>query len=149
MRSLWCATAMAWLVAGCVRIPPERLEAQVLQTEHWRREYEAQRDRMELVAMRLAALESAIERLQQERADAEQGRVALLEELVRTEADRHLLEEHNAQLMARERELNELREMHEQLSDVFYESALERARRRLPSVRQPDAPAAGGGTAAP
>ncbi|WP_426733100.1 hypothetical protein [Myxococcus faecalis] len=151
MRSLWfaMATAVAWLATGCARIPPERLEAQVLETLHWQRQYEAERERMESVAVKLAALEAAIERLKQERAEAEQGRAALMEELARTEADRHALEEHNTQLLARERELNELREMHEQLSDVFYESALERARRRLPSARQPDAPAAGDGTAAP
>ncbi|WP_338870171.1 hypothetical protein [Myxococcus stipitatus] len=150
MRFLGFATACAWLATGCaVRIPPEVLEAQVRETLHWQQEYERERERLEVVAVRLAALESAIERLSLERAEADQGRVALMEELVRTEADRHALEEHNAQLLARERELNELREMHEQLSDVFYESALERARRRLPAARQPDAPEAGGRTATP
>ncbi|NTX05166.1 hypothetical protein HUA74_11920 [Myxococcus sp. CA051A] len=149
MRFLWFATAVAWLATGCARITPERLEAQVQETLRWQREYQVERERTEAVAMRLAALEATIERLTQERAEVEQGRLALMEELVRTEADRHALEEHNTQLLARERELNELREMHEQLSDVFYESALERARRRLPSARQPDAPEAGDGTAVP
>lgn len=150
MRFLWCATAaVVWLATGCARITPERLEAQVQETMRWQREYQLERERSEVVAVRLAALEATIERLAAERAEVEQGRVALLEELVRTEADRHALEEHNTQLLARERELNELREMHEQLSDVFYESALERARRRLPSARQQDAPVAGDGTAVP
>lgn len=150
MRFLWCATAaVAWLATGCARITPERLEAQVQESMRWQREYQLERERSEAVAVKLAALEATIERLIQERAEVEQGRVALLEELVRTEADRHALEEHNTQLLARERELNELREMHEQLSDVFYESALERARRRLPSARQQDAAVAGDGTAVP
>ncbi|MFP2934545.1 hypothetical protein ACLESO_57450 [Pyxidicoccus sp. 3LG] len=153
MRYLRVATAVAWLGAGCGGVSPALLEAQVLETDRWRREYEAERERAEQVASRLAQLESALERLTLERAEAEQGRVALLEELVRTEADRHALEEHNQQLLALERELNELKalkEVHEELSDVWYESALERARRRV-QPPQPPAPTPDGssGTGAP
>ncbi|NMO22927.1 hypothetical protein HPC49_45110 [Pyxidicoccus fallax] len=152
MRYLRLVTAVAWLGLGCAGIPPERLEAQVLETERWRREAEAERERTEALAARMAALESAMERLTLERAEAEQGRAAVLEELVRTEADRHALEEHNAQLLALERQLNELKElkeMHEELSEVWYESALERARRRLPPKDASAPPATNTGTAAP
>ena len=151
MRYLRLVTAVSWLGVGCAGIPPARLEAQVLETERWRRELEAERERSEALAARLASLESAMERLALERAEAEQGRVAVLEELVRTEADRHALEEHNAQLLSLERQLNELKElkeMHEELSEVWYESALERARRRMHPPRE-SAPPAGNGTAAP
>jgi vacuolar-type H+-ATPase subunit I/STV1 len=151
MRYLRFVTALAWLGVGCAGIPPARLEAQVLEAERWRREYEAERERTEVLAARLAALESAMERLALERAEAEQGRAVVLEELVRTEADRHALEEHNTQLLALERQLNELKElkeMHEELSDVWYESALERARRRMHPQRESTPPAASG-TAAP
>ncbi|GHG68254.1 hypothetical protein [Comamonas sp. JC664] len=148
MRFFCVATALAVLGAGCATgIPLERLEAQVIEADRWRREYEAERERTESYALRMAQLESALERLRLERAEAEQGRVALLEELVRTEADRHALEEHNTQLLALEREVNELKElkeMHEELSDVWYESALERARRRLNNPPQPAAPPAAG-----
>ncbi|QSQ20056.1 hypothetical protein JY651_32915 [Pyxidicoccus parkwayensis] len=141
MRSLRLVTAVAWLGVGCAgRITPAQLEAQVLEAERWQREYTAERERTEALAMRIAALESRLERLTLERAEAEQGRAAVLEELVRTEADRHALEEHNAQLLALERQLNELKElkeMHEELSDVWYESALERARRRMQPPQQP------------
>ncbi|MCP3139134.1 hypothetical protein [Pyxidicoccus xibeiensis] len=153
MRYLRVATAVAWLGAGCAGVPPALHEAQVLETERWRREYEAERERTEQLAARLAALESTMERLALERAEAEQGRAVILEELVRTEADRHALEEHNQQLLALERELNELKalkEVHEELSDVWYESALERARRRV-QPPQPSGPTPEGanGAAAP
>jgi len=140
MRSLRLVKAVAWLAVGCAGIPPVQLDTQVLETERWRREYEAERERTEALAMRLAALEASMERLALERAEAEQGRAVVLEELVRTEADRHALEEHNAQLLTLERQLNELKElkeMHEELSDVWYESALERAKRRTQPPREP------------
>jgi hypothetical protein len=153
MRYLRLVTAVALLGGGCAGIPPAQLEAQVLEAERWRREYEAERERTEVLAVRMAALESALERLALERAEAEQGRAVVLEELVRTEADRHALEEHNAQLLALERQLNELKElkeMHEELSDVWYESALERARRRMqPPQQSGTAPQDGGKTGAP
>jgi hypothetical protein len=69
----------------------------------------------------------------------------LSEELVRLEVERHSLEEHNAQLQARQRQLAE---MHEQMADVWFESALSRARRHStqPEVPAPSrAPAPGGG----
>ncbi len=140
MRSLRLVKAVAWLAVGCAGVPPVQLDPQVQETERWRREYEAERERTEALAVRLAALEASMERLALERAEAEQGRAVVLEELVRTEADRHALEEHNAQLLTLERQLNELKElkeMHEELSDVWYESALERAKRRTQPPREP------------
>ncbi|CAM3080522.1 hypothetical protein G4177_04865 [Corallococcus sp. ZKHCc1 1396] len=135
MRHLLVAWSMAWLGLGCAAtIPLERLQAQVLETERWQRDFQAERERTEVLAAKLAALESALEELAQQRAEAEQaraeaeqGRSAAVDELARLETERHALEEHNAQLLARQRELAAL---HEELSDVWYESALERARRR-------------------
>jgi chromosome segregation ATPase len=135
MRHLLVAWSVAWLGVGCAAtIAPERLQAQVLETEHWQREFQAERERTEALAARMAALEAALEELAQERAEAEQARAeaeqaraSVADELARLETERHALEEHNAQLLARQRELAAL---HEELSDVWYESALERARRR-------------------
>ena len=143
MRHLLVAWSVASLGVGCAAtIPPERLQAQVLETERWQREYQSERERTEALAAKLAALESALEELAQERAEAEQARAeaeqaraTAAEELARLETERHTLEEHNAQLLARQRELAAL---HEELSDVWYESALERARRRT----QPPLPGA-------
>jgi hypothetical protein len=51
----------------------------------------------------------------------------LEEDLDRAAAARHSLAEHNAQLVSRQRELTALQE---ELEDVWYQSALSRARRR-------------------
>jgi chromosome segregation ATPase len=148
MRHLLVAWSMAWLGTGCAAsIPPERFQAQVMEAERWQREYQAERERTEGLASKLAAVESALEELAQERAEAEQARAeaeaaraTAVDELARLETERHALEEHNAQLLARQRELAAL---HEELSDVWYESALERARRRtqppLPGQSAPEA----------
>lgn len=144
MRSLYMAAALAWLGTGCAGIPPARLEAQVLETERWQRRYEEERERTEALAVRLAQAEAALETRQLERAEAEQERGLLAEELSRARSERHVLEEHNAQLRVRERELTEL---HEELSDVWYESAMSRARRHLPT--QPVEGSGGGNGAAP
>ncbi|NBD07640.1 MULTISPECIES: hypothetical protein [Corallococcus] len=148
MRHLLVAWSMASLGVGCAAtIPPEVLQAQVLETERWQREYQAERERTESLAAKMAALESALEELAQERAEAEQARAeaeqarsTTADELARLETERHALEEHNAQLLARQRELAAL---HEELSDVWYESALERARRRTqPPLPGESSPAA-------
>ncbi|MBU8899048.1 hypothetical protein DRW03_29950 [Corallococcus sp. H22C18031201] len=130
MRYLLVATGVAWVGTGCaaVGIAPERLEAQVIEADRWQRAYQQERERTEALAVRLAATEAALEEQAQERAEAEQLERALrVDELGRAEVERHALEEHNAQLQAKQRELAA---MHEELSDVWYESALERARRR-------------------
>jgi chromosome segregation ATPase len=113
----------------------------VREADVWRRQYEEERARSEELAQRLAAAESALEEIQLERSEAEQARQALNEELARMEVERHALGEHNAQLQARQRELAE---MHEQMADVWFESALSRARRHTASQEAPvPAPPAG------
>ena len=118
------------------------------EVEAWRRQYEEEHARSEELAQRLAATEAAMEALRLERAEAEQAEQVLSEELVRREVERHTLEEHNAQLQARQRELAE---MHEQMADVWFESALSRARRHSAQQEPPSpapAPAPGGGQGA-
>jgi predicted nuclease with TOPRIM domain len=116
----------------------------VREAAEWRRQYEDERARTEELAQRLAAAESSLEELQLERAEAEQTRKVLNEELARLEAERHALEDHNAQLQARQRELAE---MHEQMADVWFESALSRARRHS-APPEPPAPVRRGGQGA-
>jgi septal ring factor EnvC (AmiA/AmiB activator) len=128
MRSLFIAMVVA-CGSGCATVPPaapSSLPAQGQEADVWRRQYEEERARSEELAQRLAAAESALEEVKLERSEAEQARQALNEELARLELERHILEEHNAQLQAKQRELAE---MHEQMADVWFESALSRARR--------------------
>lgn len=129
MRYLYMAAALGLLGAGCATIPPELLQAQVRETEQWQRQYEAERERSDSLAMRLAEVEAALEAREQERADAEQALKLMREELERAHTERLVLEENNAQLRVQQRELTE---MHEELSDVWFESALSRARRHRP-----------------
>jgi TolA-binding protein len=128
MRSLFIAMLMV-CGSGCATVlpaaPPE-LPVQDQEADVWRSQYEEERARSEELAQRLAAAESALEEIRLERSEAEQARQALNEELSRLELERHILEEHNAQLQAKQRELAE---MHEQMADVWFESALTRARR--------------------
>jgi len=129
MRYLFIVTVAAGWGLGCATVPPAespQIPALVREAEAWRLQYEEERARSEELAQRLAAAESTLEELQLERVEAEQARQALSEELARLEGERHVLEEHNAQLQVRERELTE---MHEQMADVWFESALSRARR--------------------
>jgi septal ring factor EnvC (AmiA/AmiB activator) len=143
MRSLFIAMVVA-CGSGCATAPPAApspLPAQEQEADVWRRQYEEERARSEELAQRLAAAESALEEIQLERSEAEQARRALNEELARQELERHILEEHNAQLQARQRELAE---MHEQMADVWFESALTRARRHTAPQEAPvPAPPAG------
>ena len=111
------------------------------EADDWRLQYEEEHARSEELAQRLAAAEAAMEVQRLERAEAEQARQALSEELARLESERRVLEEHNAQLQARQRELAE---MHEQMADVWFESALSRARRHS-APQEPPAPAPPGG----
>lgn len=136
MRSLFIAMVVV-CGSGCATVPPaapSSLPAQVQDADVWRRQYEEERARSEELAQRLAAAEAALEEVQLERSEAEQARQALNEELARLEAERHVLEEHNAQLQARQRQLAE---MHEQMADVWFESALSRARRHSASQEAP------------
>lgn len=140
MRYLFIITMAAGWGLGCATVPPAvppQIPALVREAETWRLQYEEERARSEELAQRLAAAESVLEELQLEQAEAEQARQALNEELARLEAERHTLEEHNAQLQVRQRELAEI---HEQMADVWFESALSRARRHS-SPQEPPAPA--------
>lgn len=145
MRHLFIAMATAWWALGCAAgIPPALLQARTQEAERWQRQYEEERVRSEELAERLSAVESELERVANEHAEANQALQVLSEEVARLAAERDSLEEHNAQLQARQRELARLQE---QLSDKWFESALSRARRHSP----PPAPAAtspGGGQGA-
>jgi Na+-translocating ferredoxin:NAD+ oxidoreductase RnfC subunit len=148
MRYLFIAAVTAWWGLGCATVtpaalPPARLQDQD-QLEALQRRYEEALERSEELACRLAAAEAALEVRQLERAEAEQAEQALSEELARVESERHLLEDHNAQLQARQKELAE---MHEQMADVWFESALSRARRHS-APPEPPAPSSGGGQGA-
>ncbi|MFL5355471.1 hypothetical protein [Archangium sp.] len=101
---------------------------------------------MEALAVRLARAESALEVAAQERAEFAQLTRLLEEDLGRAAAVRHSLAEHNAQLVSRQRELTALQE---ELEDVWYQSALSRARRRSqppPQSQEPDGASSEGGS---
>jgi hypothetical protein len=139
MRYLLITALVAWWGLGCATVTPAALppvQAQVQEADEWQLRYEEERARSEELAQRLAAAESALELRRQESAEAEQSRQTLSEELAHVESERHLLEEHNAQLQARQKELAEI---HEQMADVWFESALSRARRHSPPP-EPSAP---------
>lgn len=102
------------------------------------------------LAVRLARAESALEAAAQERAEAAQLTRLLEEDLDRAAAARQSLVEHNAQLVTRQRELTALQE---ELEDVWYQSALSRARRRSqpppqqpPSAQEPEGASPEGGS---
>ncbi|MDY7226771.1 hypothetical protein [Hyalangium rubrum] len=136
MRYLLLTTMVMGCALGCATpgVPPELLQTHLRESQRWQLQYEEEHARAEALAQQLAALEAALEVERLERAEAEQGRQALNEELlravVRAEAERQALEEHNAQLRVEQRELTE---MHEEMSDVWFESALLRARRHNPA----------------
>ncbi|EPX58732.1 hypothetical protein D187_003693 [Cystobacter fuscus DSM 2262] len=95
--------------------------------DQWKRRYEEERERVEALAMRLAAVESALEVVNLERAEQVLLPPLWQDELERVQAERHTLVEHNAQLVTKQRELTAIQE---ELEDVWYQSALSRARRR-------------------
>lgn len=143
MRYLFIAIMTAGWGLGCATVPPaapSQPPALVREAEARQRQYEEERERSEALAQRLAEAESAQELLRLERAEAEQARQALSEELARLEAEHQALEEHYAQLQARQRELAQ---MHEQMADGWFESALSRARRHS-APPEPPAPAPSG-----
>jgi hypothetical protein len=147
MRYLFIAAVSAWWGLGCATVTPAALPQSRLQeqeTEAWQRRYEEARERSEELACRLAAAEAALEVRKLERAESALAEQALSEELARAESERRLVEEHNVQLQARQKELAE---MHEQMSDVWFESALSRARRHS-APPEPPAPSSGGGQGA-
>ncbi len=147
MRFLLGMAVAACCSLGCATgIPPALLQAQLRESERWQRQYEEERARAEVLALELAAMEAAREVQRLEQAEAEQFQQVLREELARARAERHVLEEHNAQLQARERELTE---MQEEMADVWFESALSRARRHSPAPAPVAAPAQGGQGASP
>ncbi len=127
MRYLFIALVAGGLGVGCAT-PRVSSQPQVsVEVERWQRQYQEERERAEALAVRLAEAESALEAAAQERADSVQLTHLLEEELGRAAAVRHSLVEHNAQLVSRQRELAALREESE---DVWYQTALSRARRR-------------------
>ncbi|WP_395817411.1 hypothetical protein [Archangium minus] len=140
MRYLFIALVAGGLGVGCatpkVSAPPQVS----VEVERWQQRYQEERERAEALAMRLAEVESALEAAAQERAESEQLSHLLEDELERAQAERHSLVEHNAQLVNRQRELTELQELQQELEDVWFKSALSRARRRSqPQPAQPPA----------
>ncbi|WP_434387277.1 hypothetical protein [Melittangium boletus] len=100
--------------------------------ERWRARYLAESERAEALAVRLAAAESALEVVVHERAESirltrQVMQERLQEEQDRAAAERHSLVEHNAHLVTRQRELTAIQE---EVEDVWFQSALSRARRR-------------------
>jgi hypothetical protein len=142
MRYLFIAVVVCGLGVGCatpkVIAPPPVSE----DMEQWKRRYEEERERLESLAMRLAAVESALEAVNQERAEEVLLPPLWQDELDRVLAERHSLVEHNAQLVTKQRELTAIQE---ELEDVWYQSALSRARRRsqpqTPQLPPPPPPA--------
>lgn len=140
MRFLFIAVLVGGVGVGCatprVSSPPEVSEEVV----RWQRRYQQEHALAEALAVRLAQAESALEAAAQERAESAQLSLLLEEELGRATAQRHSLAEHNAQLVTRQRELTALQE---ELEDVWYQSALSRARRRSqpPSAPPPSSQA--------
>ncbi|WP_146209803.1 hypothetical protein [Vitiosangium sp. GDMCC 1.1324] len=127
MRYLFIALVAGGLEVGCAT-PQVSSRPQVSEeVERWQRRYQEECERAEALAVRLAAAESALEQAAQERAESGQLTHLLEDELDRSVAERHSLVEHNAQLVTRQRELTALQE---ELEDVWYQSALSRARRR-------------------
>ncbi|MET0401138.1 MAG: hypothetical protein ABW123_01995 [Cystobacter sp.] len=126
------------LGVGCVTpkvIAPPPVSGEV---DEWKRRYEEERDRVEALAVRLAAVESALEAVRQVQAEEVLARPLWQDELERVQAERHSLVEHNAQLVTRQRELTAIQE---ELEDVWYQSALSRARRRSQPQVAPIPPA--------
>jgi hypothetical protein len=149
MRSLFIAWVVLGLGVGCAtpRVPSQPLVSE--EVERWQRRYQEERERVEALAVRLARAESALEEAAQERAESAQLTRLLEEDLGRAAAVRHSLAEHNAQLVSRQRELTALQE---ELEDVWYQSALSRARRRSQpppqpsSAQEPDGASSEGGS---
>ncbi|HYO53194.1 hypothetical protein [Archangium sp.] len=127
MRYLFIAVVAGGLEVGCTT-PRVSSQPQVrAEVDRWQWRYQEERERVEALAVRLAEAESALEAAAQERAESAQLTHFLEDELGRMAAERHALVEHNAQLVSRQRELTALQEESE---DVWYQSALSRARRR-------------------
>ena len=128
MRHLWTAVFFLAGASGCAtpRVHVAGVEVP-RDSEDWRALYEQEALRTEALALRLAEMESLLERVGQERAEADRYARWREEDLGRSQVEQHALEEHNAQLSARQRELTAL---HQELSNLWYSSALSRARRR-------------------
>jgi chromosome segregation ATPase len=127
MRYLFIAMMVGGLGVGCAT-PRVCAQPQVAsEVALWQRRYEEERARAETLTVRLTQAQSALETAAQEHAESAQRSRQLEEELARVVAERQALAEHNAQLMSRQRELTARQE---ELDDVWYQSALSRARRR-------------------
>ncbi len=139
MRFLFIALAAGGLAVGCATPRVSAPPPMSVEVERWERRYQEERERAEALAVRLAQAESALEAAEQERAESAQLTRVLEEALTRAATERHSLVEHNAQLVTRQRERTALQA---ELDDVWYQTALSRARRRS----QPPAPASSGDT---
>jgi len=139
MRFLFIALAAGGLAVGCATPRVSAPPPMSVEVERWERRYQEERERAEALAVRLAQAESALEAAEQERAESAQLARVLEEALTRVAAERHSLVEHNAQLVTRQRERTALQA---ELDDVWYQTALSRARRRS----QPPAPSSSGDT---
>jgi len=138
MRYLFIAVVAGGMGMGCAT-PLSSQSLVSAEVERWQRQCQQERERAEALAVRLAQAESALEEAAQERAESAQLSRLLEEELGRETAERHSLAEHNAQLVTRQRELAALQE---ELEDVWFQSALSRARRRsLPQSSPASSPA--------
>ena len=129
MRDLFIVVLLGTLGVGCVTPRVSGSPEVSGNVEDWKGRYLAACEREERLAMRLAALESALEEQAQERAEAAQLTRLMAAELGRAAAERQMLSEHNAQLKSQQREMSALQE---ELEDVWYQSALSRARRIQP-----------------
>ena len=128
MRCLFMAVAVVGLGLGCATPQVLVLPPVSDDVERWRVLYQQECERAEALAVRLAAAESALEVVNQERAESVRlTRQLMQDELDRAAAERHSLVEHNAQLVTRQRELTAIQD---ELEDVWFQSALSRARRR-------------------
>jgi len=138
MRYLFLVMVAGGLGVGCATPLGSSRAPVSAEVERWQQLYQEERERTEELAVRLAEAESALEAAAQERADSAQLRRLLKAELGREAAERQSLAEHNAQLVSRQRELTM---QQEELEDVWYQSALSRARRRgqTPSSQAPTA----------
>jgi chromosome segregation ATPase len=144
MRLWWWLGSVVWLGTGCV-VSRAHYDRQVAEARSWAETARRERARADALERQLQALSERLVDLEAARARLAAERVAvqvqvrgLREGLLLSEEKRRLLEEHVAQLAARERQLEAL---HSELSNVWFDAALSRARRR--SQRPAPAPVQG------
>lgn len=139
MRLWWTACALLWLGTGCI-VPRAMYDARVEEARVAAERVGAESARAHALEERLSVLAAALERLTVERVALRAQLRELEEGLAFSEEKRRGLEEQNAHLAARERQLEAL---HSELADVWFNSALSRAKRRSQRA-SPAAPVLGG-----